>query len=346
MARQIVSHRDSLFSTLPDGQDLEAVFQQGFPPGTMDIENNSLKFLKLLDQDLDYEGVTTADTLSLPSDSGLTLLHLSASLGFNNLLDDLIARGAALDRQDNNGNTPLHVAALYGQPTCARILVDNHADVNIVDIQGRSPREVALHCNHSVIAEMMGGGSTELLSSDAGGIVESSKDASSSFPSSTKHSVISRLKTTVKGLIRSKKSGTARPMACPTTESTSPSFPSIVQEVNYPNDNENDTSETSHPTINPPSPPTLSSGLVDDAHNSIVALRRTTNEPPYESHRERAPVSILHPKHRHAIEPETAGPVPRQARHVLTSLIYLSTHLGFHKLASENRPLGKKRLSC
>jgi hypothetical protein len=138
--------------------------------------------LKLLDWDSDHAGMASTEALSLPSNSGLTLLHLSASLGFSRLVRDLVARKVALHRQDNNGKTALHLAALYGQQECAQILAENGADRAIVDIQGCTPQEVALQYNHSDIADILG---REFLKTTFKELVRSKKNSSGEATSPT-----------------------------------------------------------------------------------------------------------------------------------------------------------------
>lgn len=275
------------FPTLPGGQDGETSFQHALRLRTADPENSALGLLKLLDWDSDHTGMAPTEALSLPSNSGLTLLHLSASLGFNRLVRDLVARKVALHRQDNNGNTPLHLAALYGQQACAQILAENGADGAIVDIQGCTPREVALQYNHSDIADILGRGTAELSSSDAD--VPSNFNTETSCPSpSSKLSIISFLKTTFKELVRSKKNGSGEATS-PMLEPRSPPASSTVKEIR----SDNDTSGVSTPTTNFPSPMSLLSALSED-----------TSEP----HQETVPASRSYPEHSHTIQQAPAAP--------------------------------------
>ena len=128
---------------------------QPFTTAAMDVEGIAINFLRLLGRDSETKSVTLTQAFSLTTDSGSTLLHLSASLGFSKLLLDLVWRKLDLDRQDKNGNTPLHFSALYGQYACAQILVENGADTKIANFRGLTPRKVALDFQHTVIVDLL-----------------------------------------------------------------------------------------------------------------------------------------------------------------------------------------------
>jgi len=178
MAHQIMSGPSWLFASLTDVQDREATLRSLFVSETVDVEGSAINFLKLLDQDSGSRPIIRAKALSLASDTGSTLLHLSASLDFSKLLSDLIARKADLDLQDNNGNTPLHLAALYGQRACAQILIENGANTRIADFRGLTPRKVALDFCHTAIADMLDAPDILNLARPAISVLDSTADCS------------------------------------------------------------------------------------------------------------------------------------------------------------------------
>ena len=82
---------------------------------------------------LNSSAESVTEKLALVSESGRTLLHLSAALGFRDLLRELIDHEVELDQCDISGRTALHYAALYGHVGCVGLLVDGGADVQIKD---------------------------------------------------------------------------------------------------------------------------------------------------------------------------------------------------------------------
>ncbi|KAJ6736199.1 hypothetical protein OIU85_018406 [Salix viminalis] len=65
------------------------------------------------------------------TDEGLTPLHFAAKSGLKKLLLLLIMKGAKVDAKANSG-TPLQWAASHGQKKAVEILLDKHADPNMV----------------------------------------------------------------------------------------------------------------------------------------------------------------------------------------------------------------------
>ena len=104
-----------------------------------------LDFLAILDVgDLpDTTSRSTPSIISHQTDSGQTLLHLACFLNYPNLTSFLITHGIDLDVRDRNGWTGLHFAALSGSKECARLLLIAGADMEIVNVLGKIPGEVA-----------------------------------------------------------------------------------------------------------------------------------------------------------------------------------------------------------
>ncbi|CAG5131170.1 unnamed protein product, partial [Candidula unifasciata] len=77
---------------------------------------------------------------------GRTALHIAASCGKTNILKWLLEeRLIDLTVKDlESGYTALHRAMLYGQLTCARLLVQCNADVHVRDTEGLSPLDIAM----------------------------------------------------------------------------------------------------------------------------------------------------------------------------------------------------------
>ncbi|XP_070064551.1 protein phosphatase 1 regulatory subunit 12A isoform X9 [Drosophila virilis] len=75
--------------------------------------------------------------------TGATALHVAAAKGYTKVLRLLLARDCNVDRQDNDGWTPLHAAAHWGQKETAEMLVEALADMDIPNYAGQSCIDVA-----------------------------------------------------------------------------------------------------------------------------------------------------------------------------------------------------------
>ncbi|XP_017862759.1 PREDICTED: protein phosphatase 1 regulatory subunit 12C isoform X13 [Drosophila arizonae] len=75
--------------------------------------------------------------------TGATALHVAAAKGYAKVLRLLLAAGCNVDRQDNDGWTPLHAAAHWGQKEAAEMLVESLADMDITNYAGQTCIDVA-----------------------------------------------------------------------------------------------------------------------------------------------------------------------------------------------------------
>ncbi|XP_017956785.1 protein phosphatase 1 regulatory subunit 12A isoform X12 [Drosophila navojoa] len=75
--------------------------------------------------------------------TGATALHVAAAKGYAKVLRLLLAAGCNVDKQDNDGWTPLHAAAHWGQKEAAEMLVESLADMDITNYAGQTCIDVA-----------------------------------------------------------------------------------------------------------------------------------------------------------------------------------------------------------
>ncbi|OQV07855.1 IPT/TIG domain-containing protein [Cladophialophora immunda] len=82
----------------------------GAPMDTLELEAMMLQVLEQMDSQRFFRD----PRFDLRRPSGLTLLHLAASLGLTRFVAGLLSRGADPNMVDNNGHTPMHHAAMNG----------------------------------------------------------------------------------------------------------------------------------------------------------------------------------------------------------------------------------------
>ena len=130
------------------------------------FENLIVRFLSVLDTPLDRHSATSmSSALSHQTPSGQTLLHFACFLGYATLVNFLVLRGIDVDARDRNGLTALHFAVLGKTNQCARLLVEAGADMEIVNVLGRTAQEEASNDFFDEIS--FGSGRAESYAGDA-----------------------------------------------------------------------------------------------------------------------------------------------------------------------------------
>lgn len=93
---------------------------------------------KFLNKDIDVNAKEKGE-------NGETPLHVAALHGHKDIVEFLIESGAMVDSRDNDGRTPLHPAGWAGETEVATILIRHGADVNAQDNFGDTPLHRAVH---------------------------------------------------------------------------------------------------------------------------------------------------------------------------------------------------------
>lgn len=86
-----------------------------------------------------FEDAVRTHNMNLRSDDGQTPLHIAAISGHSGIVSYLVSNKAVLSVQDSAGSTPLHEAVRYGRADIVKTLLDGGADVNAKDRLGKTP---------------------------------------------------------------------------------------------------------------------------------------------------------------------------------------------------------------
>ncbi|OJD19756.1 hypothetical protein AJ78_00255 [Emergomyces pasteurianus Ep9510] len=104
-----------------------------------DIDAKMLVYLEFMDLD----DSPRSPRFNRRSPSGQTLLHYASSLGLTRFVAGLLARGANPNVQDNNGNSPLHLAALSGHVHIVHRLRLSGANLDATNLRDFTPADLA-----------------------------------------------------------------------------------------------------------------------------------------------------------------------------------------------------------
>jgi TonB family protein len=75
--------------------------------------------------------------------------------GHDDIVELLLEAGASVDRQDESGETALHLAARHGRTAAARLLLQAGADFGLRDAEERTPLYRAIERHHADVIEML-----------------------------------------------------------------------------------------------------------------------------------------------------------------------------------------------
>ncbi|KAK1549983.1 hypothetical protein Q3G72_011801 [Acer saccharum] len=131
------------------------IVQANVGDGTI-IMNNLLQHLKNLNDPIMEEVLLETESMLARGRMDLPLsLCFAALRGDDMLLNQLLKRGLDANESDNNGRTPLHIAASQGNENCVLLLLDHGADPNCRDSDGNVPVWEAMLGKHEHIVILL-----------------------------------------------------------------------------------------------------------------------------------------------------------------------------------------------
>nr|BAV16912.1 transient receptor potential channel A1 isoform c [Tropilaelaps mercedesae] len=89
---------------------------------------------------------------------GCTALHYAARNGQLKSIQSLITLGASVNLKNNDNQSPLHFAAMFGRLNTVRHLLDSkkgHLIINEMDGQGKTPLHIASQCGHVRVVHLL-----------------------------------------------------------------------------------------------------------------------------------------------------------------------------------------------
>ncbi|KAI8976948.1 hypothetical protein BDB01DRAFT_727193 [Pilobolus umbonatus] len=106
----------------------------------LSLEQHIIQVLNIMST---FHDVESTD-VSIKNPQGHTMLHLAAMLGFDELMERLIRLGCQVNRTDRNGYTALHYAVSYRHEKVIQVLLNGHADLDIVNRWNQKPFDTDL----------------------------------------------------------------------------------------------------------------------------------------------------------------------------------------------------------
>ena len=88
-------------------------------------------------------------------ENGYTSLHMPTYRGYGKIVKMLLSAGANPNVQDNDGDTPLLLAAREGHNNIVKILINENADLDIKNNNGDTALALASYRNHQEIAKLL-----------------------------------------------------------------------------------------------------------------------------------------------------------------------------------------------
>ena len=122
---------------------------KGQTPLHLAVIRGSMSIIELL--------ITHGADIARIDDIGQTCLHLCSELGYEQILAFLLDHGGdfLLEQADRDGNTPLHIASLFGYLPCVKLMLETAAEVMAVNRKGLTPYNLASSRGHHQVGLLL-----------------------------------------------------------------------------------------------------------------------------------------------------------------------------------------------
>ncbi|GFR57822.1 ankyrin repeat domain-containing protein 45 [Elysia marginata] len=115
-------------------------------------KNDPQRLIRCFEDDQDPHKEEILELLNERDENGKSPLDLAACLGRNQLTMELLQRGADVNSVTKKGYSCLHYAALWGRMPVVKMLIEHGADLQQRNAHGERPREAAVrYCQDECI---------------------------------------------------------------------------------------------------------------------------------------------------------------------------------------------------
>ena len=108
------------------------------------LKNDIGRLLKCITDDADPHHDTITELLSERDENGKSPLEIAATLGRKDFITELITRGVNVNSATETGYSALHMAAAWGQIDSLKMLVELAADLHAKTVHEERAKEIAL----------------------------------------------------------------------------------------------------------------------------------------------------------------------------------------------------------
>jgi len=138
---------------IENGADVNARDNKGVTPLHYAIMKGNTNLANLLiDKGADVNAVIDKE----PDFAGTTALHFAAANGYMSILNQLLSKGADAKKRDAKGQTPLHIAAQFGEKEAAELLMKKFPEiVNERDNKGQTALSISTQSQNDSLVEIL-----------------------------------------------------------------------------------------------------------------------------------------------------------------------------------------------